>query len=87
MMGNDGQWGGMGWFGGLLMLVAWVALILLVVWLVRAFFPTQRHDERETALAIIQRRYAAGEISAAEYERARRVLGGTEAAPPTHGSM
>ncbi len=86
MMGNYGYWGGMGWFGGLLMLVAWVALILLVIWAVRAWFPTARRNETETALAVLRRRYAAGEISEAEYERARRILGGSEAAPPTQAS-
>lgn len=86
MMGNYGYGGGIGWLGGMMMLVVWVALILLVVWLVRSFFPAQRRDERETALAVLQRRYAAGEISEAEYERAGRVLGGAEAAPPQHGS-
>ncbi len=86
MMGNYGFWGGMGWIGGLMMLVVWAALILLVVLLVRAFFPAPRRDDTETALAILRRRYAAGEISEAEYERARRVLGGTEAAPPSRTS-
>jgi uncharacterized membrane protein len=85
-MGNDGYWGGMGWFGGLLMLVAWVAVILLAVWAVRAFFPSQRHDASETAMTVLQRRYAAGEISEAEYERARRVLGGADATPPQGNS-
>ena len=83
MMGNYGFGGGMGWFGGLMMMVVWVALILLVVLLVRAFFSAPRRDDTETALAILRRRYAAGEISEAEYERARRALGGTEASPPS----
>jgi uncharacterized membrane protein len=85
MMGNYGRWGGMGWFGGLMMLLFMVALILLVVWAVRALFPTPRRDERGTVLAVLQRRYAAGEISAAEYEQARRLLDGV-AAQRHHGS-
>ena len=48
MIGHYGYWGGMGWFGGLLMLVVWIAVILLAVWVVRAFFPTRRRDARET---------------------------------------
>jgi len=86
MMGNYGYGGGMGWFGGLMMLLFIVAFIVLIVWAVRALFPTPRRDERGTTLAVLQRRYAAGEISEAEYERARRVLAGTEVAPPQHGS-
>jgi uncharacterized membrane protein len=86
MMGNYGYGGGMGWFGGLMMLLSMAALIVLIVWAVRAFFPTPRRDERDTTLAILQWRYAAGEISAAEYERARRVLGEAEPAAPPHGS-
>jgi len=81
MMGNYGYGGGVGWFGGLMMLLFMGALVVL-----RALFPTPRRDERGTTLAVLQRRYAAGEISEAEYERARRVLAGTEVAPPQHGS-
>ena len=75
MMGYYGGWGAMGWFGGIMMLLFWLALVLLVVWVIRAQFPPQRRDERDTALDVLKRRYAAGEITQAEYEQARRVLG------------
>lgn len=65
--------GGMGIFGGLLMLSVWVAIILLVIWAVRAYAVPHSTD-METPQAILKRRYAAGEISQSEYERARRVL-------------
>lgn len=68
--------GGMGFFGGLLMLLAWAAIVALVVWAVRVSIVSRRiaEDENDTALAILKRRYAAGEISQTEYEQARRVL-------------
>ncbi len=86
MMGNYGYGSGVGWFGGLMMLLFMAALIVLIVWAVRALFPTPRRDERGTTLAVLQRRFASGEISEAEYERARRILAGTEVATPQHGT-
>lgn len=83
MMGYYGGWGAMGWFGGILMVLFWAAVILLIVWAVRAFTPTTRVREEDTALEILRRRYAAGELSQAEYDQARRVLDGTGTAPWT----
>lgn len=82
MMGYNDGWGAMGWLGGIMMLVVWVALIALVVLAARALFPGERRDERrsapresrDAALELLRRRYAAGEIDAAEYEQARRTL-------------
>ena len=79
-MGYYGGWGMMGWFGGIMMILFWVALVLLVVWIVRAAFPAQRRDDADAALDLLRRRFAAGEISQAEYEQARRILV-REAAP------
>jgi putative membrane protein len=78
MMGFGGFGGlglGMGLFGGVAMLLFWVAIILLVVWAVRGGFATQRPSEQESAVEILKRRYAAGEINQAEYEQARKALG------------
>jgi uncharacterized membrane protein len=47
-----------------------VGIILIIVGLVRYFFPGQ-----ESAEAVLDRRYAAGEISRSEYEELRRDLG------------
>jgi putative membrane protein len=69
---------GMGLFGGIMMLLFWAAIILLVVWAVRSVFPSQRQSEHESAVEILKRRYAAGEISQAEYEQARKALGNAE---------
>ena len=66
---------GMGLFGGLLTLLFWTAIILLVVWAVRSVLPSQHQSEHDGAVEILKRRYAAGEISQAEYEQARKILG------------
>jgi putative membrane protein len=76
MMGYYGSWGWMGFVGTLAMLAFWVALIVLVVWAVRGFSAGGRNDNSPTALEIVQRRFAAGEITREEYEQARRTLGG-----------
>lgn len=70
-------WGlGMG-LGWLSMLAFWGALIVGVVWLVRAFGGDTDGAARrgeESALDILKRRYAAGEITREEYEQMRRTL-------------
>lgn len=66
---------GMGLFGGVFMLLFWIAVILLVVWAVRGIFPSPALSEHESAVKILKRRYAAGEINQAEYEQARKALG------------
>jgi uncharacterized membrane protein len=45
-------------------------------------------SERETPLEILKRRYASGEISAAEFEQARRSVEGERSTPldSSHGS-
>jgi putative membrane protein len=63
--------------GPLMMLGFWVVVLLGVVALVRglAGTSTDRTDTRtETALEILQRRYAAGEITRDEYDQMRGVL-------------
>lgn len=80
IMGNGGM---MSWGMGLWMflgMVLWVlllvALILLVVWVVRQFSgvavsPPPRED---SALEILRKRYARGEISKEEFEEKKRDL-------------
>ncbi|MBI4492622.1 MAG: SHOCT domain-containing protein [Chloroflexi bacterium] len=65
------------WLGVLSMLAFWGALIVGVVLLVRWLGGTAGRAEgagTESALDILRRRYAAGELSAEEYERMRQVL-------------
>lgn len=71
---NDWHWGfGFGhWIFGILF---WVIVVLLVVLLVRAVaggFSTG--GQGVSALELLKRRYARGEIDREEYERKRREL-------------
>ena len=72
---------GMGWwmvFGGIWMVVFWVAIIALIVWGVRKL--TERGDsgrgttEKPDPLEIAKERYARGEISKEEFEQIKKDL-------------
>lgn len=71
-------YGWVGWLvGGLVMLLFWGGLIALVVFIIRALPDAKRNKDtkvtsEETALDILKRRYAQGEIDKAEYEAIRR---------------
>ena len=79
MMGYNGGGGAMMLVGGVFALLILVAVVLAIVWLVRALLPgTDRTRGSEEAPAVLKRRYAAGEISQAEYIQARRLLGETD---------
>lgn len=71
-------YGWIGWLvGGLVMLLFWGGLIALVVFTVRTLSGANRNQDtkapsEETALDILKRRYAQGEIDKAEYEAIRR---------------
>jgi putative membrane protein len=70
MYGLSGWWLiGMG-----MMVLFWVAIILLVIWVVRSLFPREMRSGHDQALETLQQRYAKGEINAAEYEQARARL-------------
>jgi putative membrane protein len=69
------SFGMMGWLGMAMMILFWIGVILLAIALARALFPSERRSSQQVALEILQRRYAAGEISAEEFEQARRALG------------
>lgn len=67
----DGGW----WFFGMhaFWWLFWIALIVLFFLLI---FPVPKREARarRTALDILQRRFAAGEISAHEYEQRKAIL-------------
>lgn len=69
---------GVGWWGGLLMLL-WLVLVVVIVtgvaWLVVSFLGSRGRSSRDEAAETLRARFAKGEISAEEYEQARRVLG------------
>ena len=79
MMGwYDGGWGWMAGVGMVLMVILVVGLIALVVWGVSA--STRGHSNAAPAMEsprqILDRRCASGEMDAAQYAEARRVLEG-----------
>lgn len=59
--------------GGLFMILGLVLLIALAVWLLRR--PRADGQGGETALDILKKRYARGEISREEFERMKQDLG------------
>ena len=75
MMGWYGFGPAMWLVGGLVMLLVWGGLIVLIVWAVRQFTPGRRSSAEEP-MDILRRRLAAGEITAEQYEEARRALQG-----------
>lgn len=74
MMGFGG-FGGMGFVGMTLMLLFWVGVVILAIVVARSLFAQPQQDAHQSAIELLARRYAAGEISEAEYEQARRSLG------------
>ncbi|GIK64350.1 MAG: hypothetical protein BroJett018_21440 [Chloroflexota bacterium] len=71
MFGYEG--GHMFWGDGLVMLVFWLAVIMLIIWGLGGLFsrqsspPSPYTPPTEDTAAILQRRYALGEISRDEY--------------------
>ncbi len=79
MMGGFGLGGGM-LFGGLLMIAFWVLIIGGAVWLVVTLArngqsATVANLSRQTPLAVLQTRYAKGEITKKQFDQLRRDLG------------
>lgn len=64
----------MGGFGWLWMVLVPVLVIALVVWSARTAFWSRRDTGESSPLEMLQRRYAAGEITAAEFEQAKRAI-------------
>ena len=72
-------WGNMGWFGPIFMLIFWVLLIVLIVLLIRRLLSAGQAGNRdrsggETALEILKKRYARGEIDKEEFEAKKKDL-------------
>lgn len=67
------EWG-MG-VGGWLWMVLGIVLIVVVVWAVAAAASGRDRPAADDAAQILKARFARGEITQAEYEQARRLLG------------
>ena len=78
--GYGGMMGGWGWGFGILAMLFWLALIVLVVVVIWRLLERRGGEGRgrpvgpDTALDIIQKRYARGEIDREEFERMKRDL-------------
>jgi putative membrane protein len=77
MMGYGWDGGPLGWIwmlGGLLVMVG---VVVLIVWAVSAVSrgTANREPERPAALEILRERFARGEITQAEFEQAKKILG------------
>ena len=67
------EWG-MG-FGGWLWMILAVILVVAVVWVLIAAVTGRERSAADDAAKILLARFARGEITEAEYEQARRLLG------------
>lgn len=74
--GNQG-WG-MGWgmgFGWPFMFLFWILVVIGIVYLVRLIARNAKEGERhETALDILKKRYARGEINKEEFEEKKKAM-------------
>lgn len=72
-------WGMMGWFGPILMVVFWIAIIVGIIFLIRWLVVSTRGGVsgarlEESPLEILKRRYARGEIDKGEFEEKKKDL-------------
>lgn len=72
-------WGNYGWgtgmgIGWIFMLAFWILIIAGVVYLIRALAGGERRTTGETALDILKKRYAKGEISKEEFEEKKKSI-------------
>jgi putative membrane protein len=78
MMGGWGNQGyGMGWFGGIFMILFWAVVIAGIIFAIRYLTTGKVGSEERSAgdpLKILQERYARGEIDTEEYEEKKKVL-------------
>ena len=75
--GIMGGWG-MGWFGGIFMIVFWililVGLVFLIKWLVQTTSGVKSAGNGNRAQDILKERYARGEIDRAQFEAMKKDL-------------
>lgn len=66
--------GGYGFFGGLMMLVFWGAIIFLIVMAVRWLSDGQKGRRKNDAMDVLRERFAKGEIDEEEFQRRKKAL-------------
>lgn len=70
---------GIGWFGPLIMIAFWIAVIVGIVFLIRWLVISTRSTNQkayheDSALEILKKRYARGDISKEEFEGKKKDL-------------
>jgi putative membrane protein len=73
--GMMGGYGG-GWFGSIIMVAFWIAVIIGIVFLIRWLVLSTKGEvgKGETALDILKKRYARGEIDKKEFDQKKKDL-------------
>jgi putative membrane protein len=72
-----GMMGGGWWiFGWIFMILFWAAIILLIIWLYKQIKGEgARAPSGETALDILKKRYASGDITKEQFDEMKKELG------------
>ena len=70
---------GWGWAGGLFMVILWILIIVLIILLIRRLVssgnsPSSSSQQGDSALEILKKRYARGEINKEEFEAKKKDL-------------
>ena len=66
---------GMGWFGGIIMVAFWIAVVVGIIFLIRWLVLSAKgggSGSEESALEILKKRYARGEIDKKEFEQKKK---------------
>jgi putative membrane protein len=74
---GPGMWGWrmMGFMGPFMMIIFWIVTVVVIVLIVRWIKNSTGHVQGESALDILKKRYAKGEISKEEFENMKKDVG------------